>query len=351
MIVSLVSIVVPVYNVEIYIKDCLESLKNQKFQEFEVLVIDDGSTDNSGVIAKEFCSNNNKFVYHKHENIGLGPTRNLGIELCKSEYICFVDSDDTVPSDMLENLFNKIDSDKLDVVCGEIIFTYEDESKDEIKINLNTVKDIDFTKTGMLEFFKNYYFINVYSHNAWDKIYRASILKKNNIRFGNNKEIFGEDELFQLELLNYAKKIGFIHHPVYYYLQRKGSIMNSYKPRLIERQLKMVDIIRSKVVAQNIDSYATVLPILVYEGLILEVINTVDNNRTFEEFSEKMNLIRENTDYSKQIINILKKKSHKLISFRGKKFFMLLIATLERYGLWNISNKFVYQFYKKRKNK
>ena len=110
------SIIVPVYNTEKYLKACLGSIKNQTYRNIEVFVIDDGSTDNSGIIASEFCKNNSNFFYHKKENEGTSSARNFGLSLATGDYISFVDGDDTIEKEFIEELVNTIREN--DVFCG-----------------------------------------------------------------------------------------------------------------------------------------------------------------------------------------------------------------------------------------
>ena len=105
---ELISIIVPIYNVEKYLRQCLDSIMNQTYQNFECLLINDGSPDNSANICREYVDKDSRFKYFEKENGGVSSARNLGIEYSKGEYITFIDSDDWVDSDYLELLYMKI---------------------------------------------------------------------------------------------------------------------------------------------------------------------------------------------------------------------------------------------------
>lgn len=112
---SLISVIIPVYNTENYIGVCLESLVKQTYTNFEVLMIDDGSTDNSGRICQEYTESDSRFHYYRKENGGVSSARNLGIEYSRGDYLTFVDSDDWVEEDYLEVLYSALVSESASV--------------------------------------------------------------------------------------------------------------------------------------------------------------------------------------------------------------------------------------------
>ena len=118
---SLISVIIPVYNTESYVRVCLESLVEQTYTNFEVIMIDDGSTDNSGEICQEYTERDSRFHYYRKENGGVSSARNLGIEYSRGNYLTFVDSDDWVEEDYLEVLYNAI----IDESAGVSVSTYK----------------------------------------------------------------------------------------------------------------------------------------------------------------------------------------------------------------------------------
>ena len=106
---KLVSIIVPVFNVEKYLRQCLDSILGQTFNQFEVIIVNDGSTDNSGAICQEYEARDNRIVYLEKENGGVSEARNLGLDFATSEYIIFIDSDDWIEPTYVEVLYEKIE--------------------------------------------------------------------------------------------------------------------------------------------------------------------------------------------------------------------------------------------------
>ncbi len=165
-----ISIIVPMYNSEKHIKKCLESILNQTYEDFELLLINDGSTDITESIIKKY--DDDRIKYYKNENQGIGKARNYGIEKSKGEYIVFIDSDDYVEKTMLEKLINKIESDKLDIV----ICDYYRKNKNRIKEE----KLISFENTSIKDNEEVLLKINL---SVWNKIFRKSLITKNKLKF------------------------------------------------------------------------------------------------------------------------------------------------------------------------
>ena len=113
---KLVSIIVPVFNVEKYLRQCLDSILGQTFNQFEVIIVNDGSTDNSGAICQEYEARDNRIVYLEKENGGVSEARNLGLDFATSEYIIFIDSDDWIEPTYVEVLYEKIEEYQADIV-------------------------------------------------------------------------------------------------------------------------------------------------------------------------------------------------------------------------------------------
>lgn len=199
------SIIVPVYNVEKYIKKCLDSIINQTYKNFEIIIVDDGSKDNSIKIAKEvLASKDNVKIVHK-ANGGLSDARNYGMKYAKGEYIWFVDSDDYIRHDALEVLSKGLGPDI-------ISFGYYKDIKGKI-INVN-IKNIKLDKVKR-------YLLN--SPAAWMKIFKRKFLLENNIVFEKGK--YYEDLGLTPWLIKYTNNIEFIEDNLYYYVIREDSIM------------------------------------------------------------------------------------------------------------------------------
>ena len=205
-----VSIIVPVYNVEQYLEKCLESLVNQTLKEIEIILINDGSPDNSEEIIKKYLKKyKDKIVYIKKENEGQGEARNQALKIAKGEYVTFVDSDDYVNTQMLEILYKKIKEENADIVA--------------------TTKHIELIDNQ--EIIKNYNMFNEEEHKNYilnnsgpcGKLIKTEIITKNNLYF---PKLRAYEDISIVPLWGiYANKIVFIDEPFYYYLIREGSTM------------------------------------------------------------------------------------------------------------------------------
>lgn len=212
---ELVSVIVPVYNVEKYVLKCLKSLAGQNYKNIEVIVVDDGSTDGSGKICDEFKDERFR-VFHKR-NGGLSDARNYGIRKAKGEILAFVDSDDFVKKDFIEKMTKKMVEGVDVVVCG-----YNDEKPAEEVLSGREATIRLLTKQENIDLI------------TWNKIYRKSLFTDNNIWFPKGKK--HEDALTTYKLLSKARKVQYIPEALYEYVIREGSIMNSEKK---EERLEM----------------------------------------------------------------------------------------------------------------
>lgn len=210
---SLISIIVPVYNVEKYLKKCVDSIVNQTYKNIEVLLIDDGSTDNSGKLCDDIGKSDRRIsVYHK-ENGGLSSARNYGIDRAKGEYIGFVDSDDYVDKEMYSYLYHLIKDNDADLsmcrnadVYNERVFN--DNKKKEVFI-VDREKAIDYVLKA-----------EIASVSAVNKLYSRSIF--DSIRYPENKTL--EDAFVIVEILDKCEKIVIGTEQKYYYVHRSDSI-------------------------------------------------------------------------------------------------------------------------------
>lgn len=215
---DLISVIIPVYNVEAYLQRCIESVINQTYRNLEIILVDDGSTDKSGAICDSYALKDKRIcVFHK-ENGGLSDARNYGVSKAQGTYIAFVDADDYIAPEMLGLLYERMQKDNSDMaVCG---YRYVDE-KGKFLIDKNGENPIcDEVLTGdeaihKLEHHKKWYFTVV-----WNKLYRRCLFE--DIEFLKDK--YHEDEYIAHHIYNRCDRISFIHNELYYYVQRAGSI-------------------------------------------------------------------------------------------------------------------------------
>ena len=212
-----ISVIVPVYGVEKYIKKCIDSIISQTFNDFEIIIVNDGTLDNSINIVKESFNDERIKIFNK-ENGGLASARNYGINVAKGEYLFFVDSDDYLEKNCLEEMYNKIIEDNVDMVICDYYKLYED-----------GVKEI--TKT-ISHYEKSNSKVSVISMpGAVCKLIKTSFFKKYNITF-LEKHYF-EDNAIMPFLCAVIPSFSYLEKPFYYYLQRTGSILNkkNYDPK------------------------------------------------------------------------------------------------------------------------
>ena len=219
---GIVSVIVPAYNVSDYLDTFFTCMMNQTYENIEVIVIDDGSTDNSGEICDKWAKMESRIkVFHK-DNGGLSSARNKGIELAQGEWMTFLDPDDTVSFGYIESLLS-LTTEDIDQVIGGW------ESRDQ---DGNTITSLQSTVSGVIS--KNEAILWVFHPKylwpgfAWGKLYRSSIIKENNLRFDESQWLC-EDGVFSiLFLCNIQGMVSFTTEPLYYYLvDRIGS--NTYK--------------------------------------------------------------------------------------------------------------------------
>ena len=194
-----VSVIIPIYNSEKYLKECLDSLVNQTIDSLEVLIIDDGSTDNSSLIAKEYCYKNTNFRYYRQDNQGVSVARNLGISKSNGEYIAFLDSDDYVYEYTYEELYKLAKNEDADTVVGDIRCFNEHRSW-----KLSYMKAIFNKKLPTVRHIRKNHELHL-TPSASNKLYKRELIVENNICFDSEISI-GEDLLFTQKSLLLSNK-------------------------------------------------------------------------------------------------------------------------------------------------
>ena len=229
-----ISVIIPVYNVEKYIIECIESIINQTFKDIEIIVVNDGSKDNSIKIVEEYLSDKRIKIINK-ANGGLSSARNEGMKVAKGEYIYFIDSDDFINEDVLEVLYKNLESERFDIIFSNFSF-YNDKTKKEKKSKFNFPFKENINK--------GYYFLyNGEEINVWNRLYRKKLLEKYNFKFIEG--IIYEDQDFGFKTILLAENIKYIENYGYKYrVGREGSIMSSQRK---EKSLKSVQILKKEI--------------------------------------------------------------------------------------------------------
>lgn len=280
------SIIVPVYGVEKYIDKCLNSLVKQSLKEIEVIVVNDGTKDNSQKIIDKYVKKYpDKIKSYIKENGGQGSARNYGLKKATGEYIGYVDSDDFVEKDMYKKLYNKAKENNYDiVVCGNynVSEDYQNKNIDAFINNYNTdLENIFFGKMAV-----------------WNKIYKRDILIKNKLEF--KEKVWYEDLAFTLKAIMNSNTFAFIDEPLYDYLIREGSTMNNSN---VQRNLEILD-------AFN------------------DILSYIQHNKK-EEYFSKIEFLAIDHIYISAIVRVLKAEAddkvkretiNKLLDYMNKKF-------------------------------
>ena len=296
-----VSIVIPVYNVEKYIRQCLESVINQTLKDIEIIIVNDGTKDSSMKIAEEYLPDKRIKIINK-ENGGLSSARNAGMREAQGKYICFIDSDDFIDSSMMEELYNKIEKTNSDVVESGILL-YDNKTH---KVEERKNKKYNFVEKGS-------YLWGKYTTEVWNKIYKKEFLLKNNIFF--EEGMIHEDDLFTIRILFSTNKICHIQKSFYYYrINREESIMTNVN---LEKRLKAL-----QRIAEKIKEYQKMMQTDIFSFLmlkILEIYYLIEiyeiNNENIKkekikelEESIKINWEKLSKEEKEILKNILKKK-------------------------------------------
>ena len=211
----LISIIVPVYNSQLFLNNCLDSLIKQSYNNIEIILVDDGSTDSSAEICDEYATIDNRIkVIHK-TNEGVSCARNTGLDNCKGDYIAFVDSDDCVEKDYIETMYERMVFDNVDIViCNYDIIDDNNGFCYNHCFNINGVYNTN-------SFLANYLSLNIETDECWGKLYKASVLS--NVRF--EKYYMAEDSLFVFECLTNSKSVSILNEKLYHYRIVNSSIM------------------------------------------------------------------------------------------------------------------------------
>ena len=246
------SIIVPIYNVEKYLSRCIESILNQTFKDFELILVNDGSTDNCKEICEKYKRMDSRIIVANKKNGGLSSARNLGIDISKGDYIGFVDSDDFIDVHMYEILLNTINSYDSDIVICDYYKVNEYDIKKYEKMKSNN-KDIKIENINNIDAIERIITRDIKIVVAWNKIYKRSLF--DNLRY--KEGVICEDEFLAHRIFYKCNKVSIINQKLYYYIQRKGSIINSpFSPKDFDKIYAIkdrVDFLNEKKITNLID--------------------------------------------------------------------------------------------------
>lgn len=232
-----ISLIMPVYNVEKYLTKALESVKNQTFKNFELIIVNDGSTDKSMDIAKSFCEKNKNFILINQKNQGPSVARNTGLKICKGDYIGFMDSDDSLEPEFLECLYNAAVENNADIACCNFNLYYP-ERKLKIYMPFTSFPGT-YSKTKALR--KLILDMGIH-YFVWNKLSKRELFFDNNLTFD---KMYFEDISTSPKLFYYAEKIVLLGKALYNYTSRDTSILHSMNVVKINDFIKSLGVIRN----------------------------------------------------------------------------------------------------------
>ena len=275
------SIIVPVFNVERYLAKCLDSLLSQDIEQdsYEIILIDDGSTDNCGKMCDEFASKHKSIIAVHQKNQGLSAARNTGLKMALGRYVMFVDSDDFIQEDVLEALVNEIEEFELDILRfrhrkireGDIINPETRKLQYSLsKLDVSSGHDFLFNRLG-----KGCY--------AWQFLINKDFLIQNALYF--RPGIIFEDTEWTPRVLEKAKRVAEIDVLVYNYLERKGSITQDRAERVVQGQMKLIAFLKEQMEFLEDKRW--------YEGMIAHTVATIITNVGSNLYSRRNEYLRE----------------------------------------------------------
>lgn len=278
----MVSVIVPVYNGENSLHHCIDSILQQSYQDFELVLVDDGSSDRSSLICDEYANKDNRiFVIHK-KNAGVSSARNCGIKASNGDYICFVDVDDMIENDYLSTLVNSsLDQQSELVVCG--FFVEENGLKKD---------SIVFSDEESLRIHRNHIFYLSEKHlfsAPWCKLFKSCIIKDNNLFFDEDMSL-GEDIVFNFDYLNFCEEIYVINKCLYHYsTDNTNSLSRRYRKDLLLENRKMNKKLIDYIDIWKLSDEESVPFFRMYFSQFEHTIaNTFNNNNKKDSFFDKI---------------------------------------------------------------
>ena len=277
-----VSIIVPVYNVNEYIDACIASIVHQTYSDFEIIIVNDGSTDGSGNLCDQWASRDRRIkVLHK-PNGGLSDARNVGLYHATGKYICFVDGDDSIEPHLLETVLPHMEQG-----ADLVRFRYEFQGTSQ-KATFPTVPDTFHFRSqkDICQFLLQYYLTYKINYEIWSGIYRADIIRSHTIRFVDNKRIFSEDICFFLYYIVHCTTVKVLHQKLYHYTIRDNSIMSHDRSSL--------NVGRISVLGETVYNYYTTIqtkdllkafPAIYFLLIDIQVSMYLHNNPTMDMLS------------------------------------------------------------------
>ena len=287
-----ITVIVPVYNVENYLEKCLDSLINQTYKNLEIIVINDGSTDNSGEICQEYAQKDNRIVYIEKENGGQAEARNIGLDRMTGSYVTFVDSDDWVEVDYVETLYKKITEYQADIAVGNYYSFNETEGMYYFHIFGDSYHEKVYDNVSIFEnLYESQEMKSFALISVWGKLYKADLFKQ--LRFDIGK--LGEDGYLNQKIYLLAEKTIYLNKGLYAYRQREGSSSRIWTEKWMHA---LVDAMSERITLLANMGYPLEKHLAVYRQM-LEVslangqASGLSDTATYKEFEMKRTLLNQ----------------------------------------------------------
>jgi len=287
-----ITVIVPVYNVENYLDKCLDSLVNQTYKNLEIIVINDGSTDNSGIICQEYAQKDNRIVYIEKENGGQSEARNMGLDRITGSYVTFVDSDDWVELNYVENLYKKITEYQADIAVGNYYSFNEAEGMYYFHIFGDSYYEKVYDNVSIFEnLYESQEMKSFALISVWGKLYKADLV--NHLRFDIGK--LGEDGYLNQKIYLLAEKTIYLNKGLYAYRQREGSSSRIWTEKWMHA---LVDAMSERITLLANMGYPLEKHLAVYRQM-LEVslangqASGLSDTATYKEFEMKRTLLNQ----------------------------------------------------------
>lgn len=229
----MVSVIIAAYNAEKYLAECIESIINQNYKNIEIVLVDDGSTDNTQAICMDYSRIDTRIRYIRKKNGGVSSARNEGIRNAKGEFITFVDADDYLDNNIIASVVKKMEDQTVDLVGWNTYRIIESEIQKCKDIRFNQ-DDLRYIRAALISNYHGGFYCGDYIRGVWGKLFRSNIIFKNNIFFDENLYI-GEDSVFLMEYILNARKVTLVNEFGYYYRILDTSAVRRYKADLLRQ--------------------------------------------------------------------------------------------------------------------
>lgn len=312
------SIVMPVYNSSNFLDRSISSIVNQSLKNWELIIVDDGSTDNSSEIIKKYADINDNIKYYYQENSGPGKARNLGISKCNGDYICFIDADDYFESDYLTAVNDELLKNEYDVV---FIGLFLEKASGKIDKILNFEAFKGFSRNELIKSLV----MGKLPWGAYNKVVKSDIIKKCNF----SELSVGEEILYTFDVIYNSNSFDFFNKPLYHYIHNENG---QHKKGGDDPWRPVVSVMQNHLSKLNmIESYRQYLDILAIKAISISIYRCFTNYK----YKDAVNKIKEIVKYYKSNYNIfevnnkLLPNSYKLITFllKTNNYFLLFLAS------------------------